>query len=155
MCELKAPVLHVAEYYLANISLCTPAGLFDNVLSDYLWVRAVLLTGSLSFILGPVPIDESFTASLLVAVAGYGSLFQAYKLQDMVVCRTHHSYSGSFHPSPLCCPSRGIFFSTSLAFPPWLNSTDGGGRYSSTPWLPGGHPPSCCSASCTYPCRKR
>ena len=62
MCELKAPVLHVAEYYLANISLCTPAGLFDNVLSDYLWVRAVLLTGSLSFILGPVPIDESFTA---------------------------------------------------------------------------------------------
>lgn len=62
------------------------AGLFDNVLSDYLWARAVLLTGSLSFILVHVPIDGSFIMSSsmygIIAVAGYDLLFRAYKLPD-------------------------------------------------------------------------
>ena len=37
-----------------------PAGLFDNVLSDYLWVRAVLLTGRFSLLVAPVPTTRAF-----------------------------------------------------------------------------------------------
>lgn len=58
----RLPVYHETGW--PTLDMLFPAGLFDNVLSDYLWVRAVLLTGTCLPIPAHFPLDNPFNLSL-------------------------------------------------------------------------------------------